>query len=243
MRIDKFLSNYGIGSRSEVKSIIKSGRIKVNNQVVKNPSLKINPKKDKVYFDNTPLEYKEYYYYMLNKPAGYITAKTDNLYPVVMEFFQNQPFFETLFPVGRLDLDTEGLLIVTNDGIFSHRVSHPKWEVEKEYYAVVSGDISKRELSKFEQSGIYLKKDKYQTKPFKIYIKDASSKKSQILIKVKEGKYHIVKKIMEEIGHPVLYLKRTKIGNLELDESLKPGEFRELKPEEIKKLKGLVNLT
>ena len=242
MRLDKFLANYGIGSRSEVKDIIKKGFIKVNNEVVKNPSYKLDPSKDTVYFNEKPLRFQENYYFMINKPAGYVTAKEDPYYPAIMEFFYNEPFFEKLFPVGRLDLDTEGLLIITSDGTFAHRISHPKWDIEKEYFAKVKGDLSGKDLAKFEKEGIYLEKDKYKTKPFKIKLLGSNENESEILITVKEGKHHIVKKIMKELGHPVKYLKRVRIGSLNLDESLKAGQYRHLTDEEIQSLKKEINL-
>ncbi len=178
---------------------------------------------------------------MLNKPAGYITATEDENYPTVLDLFENS-IKSKLFPVGRLDIDTEGLLILTTDGILAHRLAHPKWQIEKEYFAIVEGDVSDIDFSKFEEKGIFLKKDKYQTKPFKINIKSTSKEKSEIFITVTEGKYHIVKKIMQQLNHPVLYLKRVRLGNLYLDENLKEGEYRELTEDEIKGLKKLVNL-
>ncbi len=159
-----------------------------------------------------------------------------------MEFFTELPFSKKLFPVGRLDVDTEGLLIITDDGQLAHRIAHPKWEIEKEYYAVVKGNISDLDLSRFEKEGILLKKEKYRTKPFKIHVISMSEDRSEIHITVSEGKYHIVKRIMEELGHPVLYLKRVRIGPLHLDKDLDEGEFRELTDEEIEKLKRAVNL-
>nr|WP_231475410.1 pseudouridine synthase [Persephonella sp. KM09-Lau-8] len=190
--------------------------------------------------DEEPVTYQKHYYFMFNKPSGYITATEDKDYPTVMEFFEEVPVYKRLFPIGRLDIDTEGLLIITDDGQLGHRLAHPKWEIEKEYYAVVKGDVLDIDFSKYEESGIKLKD--YQTKPFKVKVISTSPEKSEILITVKEGKYHIVKRIMEALGHPVLYLKRVRIGNLKLDPYLKEGEFRELTPEEIKNLKRLVNL-
>ncbi|NPA54509.1 MAG: rRNA pseudouridine synthase [Aquificae bacterium] len=242
VRIDKFLSNFGLGSRKEVRKYLKQERITVNDEVVKNPSFHINPETDTVKFDDEILSYKEDFYYMFNKPQGYITATKDASMPTVMDFFQDVPFHSKLFPVGRLDIDTEGLLFITTDGQFAHRLTHPKWEVEKEYYAVVKGSIKEENLDRFKEKGIYLKKDKYQTKPFEIKVLSKSSDKSEINITVKEGKYHIVKKIMEEIGNPVLYLKRVRIGPVKLDERLSPGEFRELTEEEIRKLKQAIKL-
>lgn len=178
---------------------------------------------------------------MLNKPSGYITATEDEDYPTVLDLFEDNIRFK-LFPIGRLDIDTEGLLIITTDGILAHRLAHPKWNIEKEYFAVVKGNISDINFADFEKKGIFLKKEKYQTKPFKVKVKSASEEKYEIFITVTEGKYHIVKKIMQQLNHPVLYLKRVRIGNLHLDENLKEGKYRELTEEEIKDLKKLVNL-
>ena len=242
MRLDKFLSNYGLGSRSNVKTFIKKGLVKVNDEIVKNPSYKINVEKDTIFFNKKKLNFQKDYYFMLNKPSGYITAKKDGFYPTVMEFFYNEPFFSKLFPVGRLDVDTEGLLIITSDGTFSHRISHPKWEIEKEYFVKVKGNLSGKDFAKFEKEGIYLERDKYKTKPFKIKVLKSSENESEILITLKEGKYHIVKKIMKEIGHPVKYLKRVRIGSLKLDKNLKTGEYRHLTENEIISLKKEVKL-
>ncbi len=240
IRLDRFLSESGLGSRKEVKKLIKQKRITVNGKVINDPSYQINPEKDKVFFDNSPVVYSKNHYYMLNKPAGYVTAKEDRFYPTVMEFFEDSPFFRKLFPVGRLDIDTEGLLLITDDGQLGHRISHPKWEVEKEYYAVVKGDVSDIEINRYKKEGLKFKN--FKTKPFEIKILSKSPEKSEITITVKEGKHHIVKKIMEKLGHPVIYLKRIKIGNLKLDETLEPGEYRELTEKEIDDLKKLVNI-
>lgn len=179
---------------------------------------------------------------MLNKPSGYITATYDDFLPTVLELFSDFPLSNRLFPVGRLDIDTEGLLILTTDGQFAHRISHPKWKVEKEYYAKVEGDVSHINFDEFEKKGIYLKVDRYQTKPFKVKVLSVSTDFSEILITVSEGKYHIVKKIMSQLRHPVVYLKRVRVGNLRLDESLNPGEYRQLTQQEIKLLKESVRL-
>ncbi len=242
MRLDKFLSNFGFGSRKEVKSLIKQGLVSVNDKPVKNPSLKINPEVDIIKVDNEPVFYQKEFYFMLNKPSGYISATKDESYPTVLDFFINEPAYKKLFPVGRLDIDTEGLLIITTDGTLAHRLSHPKWNIEKEYFAIVNGNVNNIDFSKFEKEGIFLKKDKYQTKPFKVKVLKTNQEKSEVSITVKEGKYHIVKKIMLELGHPVLYLKRIRVGNLRLDETLNTGEYRHLTEEEIKNLKSLVNL-
>lgn len=216
--------------------------VKVNNEIVKDPSAKIDPLKDSVSFDDENITYKEHHYFMLNKPTGYLTATTDEYEPTVMDLFYEFSFREKLFPVGRLDRDTEGLLIITTDGQFSHRLAHPKWNVEKEYFAKVEGDVSSIDFSQFEERGIYLKSDRYQTKPFKVKVLKVGGGFSEITITVSEGKYHIVKKIMAQLGHPVVYLKRIRIASLILDEGLNPGEYRELTEEEIKGLKEAVKL-
>ena len=243
MRLDKFLSNAGFGSRKEVKELIKQRRVQINDTTAKSPSQKVNPETDTVFVDEEPVVYKEHYYYMLNKPAGYLSATEDKYRPTVLDFFVGMPAFEKLFPVGRLDIDTEGLLIITTDGQLAHRLSHPKWNIEKEYYAIVEGDVSNIDFSKFEKEGLFLKKQNYKTKPFKVKVLRTTPEKSEIQITLTEGKYHIVKNIMEQLVHPVQYLKRTKIADLKLDENLKPGEFRELTEEEVKNLKKLVNLS
>lgn len=240
IRIDRFLANIGIGSRKTVKKILKEKRVSVNGNVISDPSFKVDPEFDTVSIDGNLITYKKNHYYMLNKPSGYVTSTYDKEKPYIMELFHHIPFYEKLFPAGRLDIDTEGLLIITDDGVFAHRITHPKWKVEKEYYAVVKGDVSDVNTHIFEREGIKL--NNYRTKPFKIKVISSSEEKSEILITVREGKYHIVKRIMEKIGHPVLYLKRVRIGSLKLDENLKLGEFRELTDGEINSLKKLIKL-
>lgn len=243
IRLDKFLSNLGCGSRSVVQKLIKRGLVKVNSEVIKNSSHKIDPSKDRIFVEDDEVLYQENYYFMLNKPVGYITATTDEYFPTVLELFSDFPLWEKLFPVGRLDKDTEGLLILTTDGQFAHRLTHPKWNIEKEYYVVVEGDnISNIDFNQYQNKGLYLKEDRYTTKPFKVKVISTGREKSEILMTISEGKYHIVKKIIQQLGSSVLYLKRTRIGNLVLDENLKPGEYRELTREEIDNLKRMVKL-
>ena len=242
MRLDKFLVNQGFGSRKEVQKLIKAGIVYVNNFPVEDPSFHINPEKDVVEIEGQEIEYKENYYFMLNKPKGYITATYDENYPTVMDLFASEPIVSKLFPVGRLDVDTEGLLIITSDGFLAHRLSHPKWNVEKEYFVIVEGDISDIDFSKYEKEGMYLKKEKYKTKPFKVKVLKTSFEESELLITITEGKYHIVKKIMYAVGHEVKYLKRVRIGPLILDEDLEVGEYRELTKEEISLLKSYVKM-
>lgn len=179
---------------------------------------------------------------MLNKPKGYITATYDENYPTVMDLFSSESIIDKLFPIGRLDIDTEGLLIITSDGQLAHRITHPKWNIEKEYFVIVEGDVSDIDFSRYEKEGIYLKKEKYKTKPFKVEVLKTSPEESEILITITEGKYHIIKNIMSELKHEVIYLKRVRIGPLKLDEDLAPGEYRELTKEEIDLIKKFVKL-
>jgi len=242
MRLDRFLVNQGFGSRKEVQKLIKSGVVKVNEEVIDDPSYHIDPNKDIVNIDGEEIEYKENFYFMLNKPKGYITAAYDEKYPTVMDLFFSEPMIDKLFPIGRLDIDTEGLLIITSDGQLAHRITHPKWNIEKEYFVIVDGDVSDIDFSRYEKEGIYLKKEKYKTKPFKVEVLKTSPEESEILITITEGKYHIIKNIMSELKHEVLYLKRVRIGPLRLDEDLAPGEYRELTKEEIDMIKRSVKM-
>lgn len=242
MRLDKFLVNQGFGSRKEVQKLIKAGIVYVNDVPVKDPSFHIDPNTDVVEIEGQEVEYKENYYFMLNKPKGYITATYDENYPTVMDLFSAEPIVNKLFPIGRLDIDTEGLLIITSDGVLAHRLSHPKWNVEKEYFVIVEGDVSDIDFSKYEKEGIYLKKDKYKTKPFKVKVLKTSFEESELLLTITEGKYHIIKKIMSALDHEVKYLKRVRIGPLTLDEDLDVGEYRELTEEEIELLKRYVRM-
>ncbi len=242
MRLDRFLVNQGFGSRKEVQKLIKSGVVKVNEEVIDDPSYHIDPNKDIVNIDGEEIEYKENFYFMLNKPKGYITAAYDEKYPTVMDLFSSEPMIDKLFPIGRLDIDTEGLLIITSDGQLAHRITHPKWNIEKEYFVIVDGDVSDIDFSRYEKEGIYLKKEKYKTKPFKVEVLKTSPEESEILITITEGKYHIIKNIMSELKHEVLYLKRVRIGPLRLDEDLAPGEYRELTKEEIDMIKRSVKM-
>jgi len=246
MRLDRFLANAKLGTRKEVKKLIKKEMVKVNDEVVKSPHTHIDVEKDKVVVDGKEIKLIENLYYMFNKPSGYLTAKEDKFFPTIMEFFEGNPYIDKLFPIGRLDIDTEGLLIITTDGQLAHRLTHPKWNVEKEYVAVVDGifNLEQDRLKKFEKEGVYLKKSKYQTKPFKLEVLDINKEEgtSTLGITITEGKYHIVKRILREIGFPVINLKRVRIGSLKLDENLSLGEYRELTPEEIKALKELVKL-
>ena len=233
MRLDRFLSNAGIGSRKEVKSLIKGQRVLVDNNIINDPGYIIDPDKAKVMVDNQPIIYKKFYYLMLNKPAGVISATRDSLHQTVVDLLLSQYQHIKLFPVGRLDKDTEGLLVLTNDGQLAHRVLSPKNKVPKTYYAVIEGKVTKEDVDAF-QRGIKLDED-VTALPAQLSILK-SCDESEVHITIFEGKYHQVKRMFEAVGKKVIYLKRLRMGNLYLDEKLAPGQVRELSKHEIELL-------
>lgn len=230
MRLDKYLTNLGIGSRTQVKELIKKGKIKVNNEVVKKPEVHIDEEKDNVQFDGLDLDYNKFYYYMLNKPAGVLTAVSDNNCKTVLDLLDVTPK-KGLFPVGRLDKDTEGLLIITNNGPLSHELLSPNRHVDKTYYVELNGSLIESDIQLFEK-GLNIG-EKNLTKPAKLEIIEDGTK---AYITITEGKYHQVKRMFASIGLTVTYLKRIAMGPITLDETLKPGEYRILTEKEVKLL-------
>lgn len=222
MRLDKFLSDMGIATRKELKQIIKSGRISVNGSAVTLPEAKLDPEKDAVSMDGGILRYSRFHYYMMNKPSGVLTATEDGKQKTVLDLVSPEMRRMGLFPVGRLDKDTSGLLLLTDDGDFAHRVISPKSEVEKLYYAVVRGVPTEEDVKAFAR-GIVLA-DGTKCLPAKLELLGGS----ECMVTVMEGKYHQVKRMLASRAKPVEQLKRLRIGGLALGESLLPGEFREL---------------
>ncbi len=231
MRIDKYLANMGVGTRKEVKDYISKGFILLNGEVVKKPTQKVNENKDKIEYNNKEIIYKPYIYLMLNKPQGVISATKDHLETVIdllEEKYQNKD----IFPVGRLDKDTEGLLLLTNDGKLAHELLSPKKNVNKKYYAKLEGKLKKEDIQVFK-NGIYLEKENYLTKTAKLEI----ISDYEAFVTIQEGKYHQVKRMFHAVNNEVIFLKRISMGNLLLDENLKSGEYRELTDLEINLLK------
>lgn len=228
MRLDKFLSTSGIGTRSEVKKCIKKGMVKVNNEIIKDDGYVIDENVDRVIFNNQEVTYQKYHYYMLNKPAGYVTSTKDKEV-TVMSLIKEFPKFK-LSPVGRLDKDTEGLLIITDDGELIHELTSPKKHIPKTYYVETLESITNNDVKMLEE-GVTLD-DGYQTLPSEIIQKNDRI----IYLTIYEGKYHQVKRMLEAINNKVTYLKRVKMNNLELDENLKKGEYRKLSNDELKQL-------
>lgn len=230
-RIDKVLSNLGYGSRSELKKICKNGLVKVNGKVINNPGVQVDVENDEIIFDGEKVTYKEFIYLMLNKPDGYISATFDKRDPIVLDLIDKEDLVFEPFPVGRLDKDTEGLLVLTNDGQLAHRVLSPKKHVPKTYYAKIEGGVTEDDIKAFAK-GVTLD-DGYETMPAELVILK-SDEISEIELTIHEGKFHQVKRMFESVDKKVIYLKRLSMGKLQLDENLALGEYRELTDEEIK---------
>lgn len=240
MRLDKYLTEMNLGTRSQVKFLIGKGQITVNGAIVKRPEFKINTKQDKVTLDGKLLSYEPYEYYMLYKPQNCVSATNDNLHKTVIDIItdeanENHSRKKDLFPVGRLDIDTEGLLLITNDGVLSHNLLSPKKHVPKTYFARIEGRVTDTDVRAFAD-GMDIG-GKNLTKPAKLVIA-ASGDISEITVTITEGKFHQVKRMFEHIGKKVIYLKRISMGSLMLDERFVPGEFRRLNEEELNSLKG-----
>lgn len=232
-RLDKVLSNQNIGSRKEIRELAKKGLIKVNGEIEKRYDIKIDADKDKISVNGQNITIKRYIYIMMNKPAGIVSASRDPKAKTVIDLVPLELLRKGLFPAGRLDKDTEGLLIITNDGDFSHRMLSPKRHIYKLYEAVVKGEISQREIDLFRNGIVF--NDGTRCLPAELVI-DKSGENSIVKVKICEGKFHQVKKMFLAVGSEVLYLKRWRIGNLDLDESLKLGECRELTAKELERI-------
>ena len=225
IRLDKYLADMQVGTRSEVKELIRKKRVTVNDNIVTKPESKINTDGDSVNVDGNAVGYHEYEYFMLNKPAGVVSATVIDLIKT-----NNR---KDLFPVGRLDKDTEGLLIITNDGAMAHDLLSPKKHVDKTYYAKVKGKISDMEVKQFAD-GLFVDEE-LTALPAILKVLSYNSDKdySEIHVTIHEGKFHQVKRMFTAIGSEVLFLKRITFGALPLDQSLKTGEYRALTKEEI----------
>ncbi len=232
MRLDRLISTCTGLSRSDAKTMIKKGLVSVNGNGIKRPEQKVNPLQDSVIFEGAPIEYREHTYVMLHKPAGVITATKDAEHKTVMDLVEKR--YKKLSPVGRLDKDTEGLLLLTDDGNLAHRLLSPAKGVKKCYEALLDVEAGEREKKMFEE-GLDIGDEK-KTLPAQLKTDDKDATK--VYITIQEGRYHQVKRMVEAIGGKVLYLKRLSMGSLYLDDSLGKGNFRELTKEEIQ---GLMN--
>ena len=233
MRLDKFLCEMGVGTRSEVKAYLKKGQVTVNGEIIKKPEVKIDENKDCICFQGQPLVYEAVQYFLLNKPAGCVTATRDNLSETVMSFLPDNRR-DDLFPVGRLDKDTEGLLLITNDGQLAHELLSPKKHVDKTYFAVIDGEVREEHKQLF-LDGLDIG-DEDLTMPAKLEILK-TGEVSEIELTIQEGRFHQVKRMFEAIGTKVTYLKRISMGPLVLGD-LQPGEVRILTDSELEELRN-----
>ena len=228
LRLDKYLCDMQEGTRSTVKDMIRKKKVSVNGTIVVRPELKVNTDNDIVCVDGRQVGYSDYEYYMLNKPQGYVSATEDMVYPTVMELIQSQR--HDLYPVGRLDVDTEGLLLISNDGKLTHEVLSPKKHVDKKYYVEFDGTLPENAVDFFNQP---MEFEEFTSAPSKLEILDTS----KAYLTIHEGKFHQVKRMFEKANCTVTYLQRIEFGPLKLND-LPLGEFRALTQEELNALKS-----
>ena len=235
MRLDKYISKaFGV-SRKVAKELIRQGRVCINGQRVRRADFKV-PTNSKVVIDGEELELKEKIYLMFYKPKGYLsTTERESDYPSFLELLSENEHLKP-FAAGRLDVDAERFLLVTNDGLFAHRITHPRWGVSKTYEVILEKPISSEDVDKLLRGEVQVEGKPVKAKEVKLL------DKNMVLLTLTEGKYHIVKRLFRSLGNKVLHLKRVTIGGVTLDPSLREGEYRELTEEELKKLKRLVKL-
>lgn len=231
MRLDKLLSNLGYGSRSEIKKFFKQSIVTVNGKKIKKSDIRIDPENDEIIFNGEKISYRKFIYLMMNKPKDVVSATFDNLDKTVIDLLDDKYKIFNPFPVGRLDKDTEGLLVITNNGKLSHRVLSPKKHIPKKYFAIINKEVTKEDIEKFSK-GVDIG-DGYITKPALLEI---LGNNFEIYITISEGKFHQVKRMFNAVGKEVKYLKRISMGALELDKDLNLGEYRELTKEEVEML-------
>ena len=235
IRLDKYLADMGCGTRQEVKKFIRSGQVSVDGIVVKKPETKVEQTVQEVFLNGEKVGYESFEYYMLNKPAGVISATEDQSCQTVVDLIKDKKR-KDLFPVGRLDKDTEGLLLITNDGALAHRLLSPKKHVDKCYFARICGKVTEEDVRSFEKGvNIGSQEQPEITMPGKLEI-ITSDDISKIRLTIQEGKFHQVKRLFQAVGKEVIYLKRLRMGTLILDENLGIGEYRPLTKEELEKL-------
>lgn len=235
IRLDKYLADMGCGTRQEVKKFIRSGQVSVDGIVVKKPETKVEQTVQEVFLNGEKVGYESFEYYMPNKPAGVISATEDQGCQTVVDLIKDKKR-KDLFPVGRLDKDTEGLLLITNDGALAHRLLSPKKHVDKCYFARICGKVTEEDVRSFEKGvNIGSQEQPEITMPGKLEI-ITSDDISKIRLTIQEGKFHQVKRMFQAVGKEVIYLKRLRMGTLILDENLGIGEYRPLTKEELEKL-------
>ncbi|MEE1072854.1 MAG: pseudouridine synthase [Cellulosilyticum sp.] len=237
MRLDKVLGHVGYGSRKEVQKLIKAKKVTVDGKCIAKSEANVNPETQVICVSGKPIDYKAYYYYLLNKPAGYVSATEDPRDETVIDLLMQMDRNKELFPVGRLDKDTEGLLVLTNNGKLAHDLLSPKKHVDKIYYAKVKGEMVPEDIEVFAQ-GMTLK-DGTTYRPGKLEI-ISSGEFSEIYVTISEGKFHQVKKMVQFVGKEVVYLQRIQMGQLKLPKDLVLGEYRQLTEDELVELQSQV---
>jgi len=239
-RLDKVLVHLGVGSRSELKKLARQGRITVNGVIVKDSGVQVNPWSDRLEVNGDLQVYREHVYLMLHKPSGVVSATEDERDRTVLDLLEEQWRVFDLFPVGRLDKDTEGLLLLTNDGALAHQLLSPRKHVPKTYFAHVWGEVDEADRRAFEQ-GVTLD-DGYVTLPAELGItmvdRSGEIPISSIMLTIHEGKFHQVKRMFQSVGKRVIYLKRVRMGPLDLDSALPIGQYRELSETELLQLQS-----
>lgn len=229
IRLDKVLSHIGLGTRTEVKKIIRQKRVAIDGKIRNVVNLQVVPEEQTITVDGMEINYQEFFYFILNKPSGVISATKDNIHETVIDLLELEDRNKDVFPVGRLDIDTEGLLVLTNDGQLSHMLLSPKKNVPKTYFAKVDGKMTQADVEKFKE-GITLS-DGYECLPAELKI-ISSGEISEIELIIREGKFHQVKRMVEAVGKQVFYLQRIQMGGLKLPEDLALGSYREMTKEE-----------
>ena len=240
MRLDKYLVACAVGSRTEVKNFLKAGRVTVNGKKEKSAKLQINEEIDEICFDGQVLHYEEFVYYMMNKPQGVISATEDPKHKTVLDLLDDLARSKEVFPVGRLDIDTHGLLLLTNDGQLAHALLSPKRHVDKTYLAQINGVMTDADVEIFAQ-GIPLKDFTCQPAILELVSIDREKSQSLVRVTIAEGKFHQVKRMVTYCGKEVVDLQRLTMGTLTLDEALKRGEWRRLSKEELEGLLESIN--
>ncbi|MDR0298061.1 MAG: rRNA pseudouridine synthase [Streptococcaceae bacterium] len=240
MRLDKYLAQSGLGTRSEVKTLIKQKRVTVNDARVLTSNFQVDVNADAVAFDGVLVQHQTLFYYMMNKPAGTVSVTKDNVHKTVLELLSAADFRADIFPAGRLDKDTEGLLLLTNDGDLAHAVLSPHKHVEKEYFARISGRVTQKTRTQFHD-GVTLHGEKGNpfTGALTLVSADEDAETSEIRLVIHRGVYHQVKRMFKAVGMEVTSLKRLRMGSLQLDETLAPGHYRALTADEIDSLKNI----
>ena len=230
MRLDKFLCETGFGTRSQVKEMLKKGQVTVNGVAAKKPEQKIDEHKDQITCQGKTASYEKHVYYMLHKPAGVVSATEDKREKTVLDLLKSEDRRDGIFPVGRLDKDTEGFLLLTDDGDLAHRLLSPRKHVDKTYYAKIAGSVMEAHIERFRE-GLDIGDEK-KTLPAVLEILTSGPETSEIRITIHEGRFHQVKRMFEAIGCKVIYLKRLSMGAVALDETLTPGDYRPLNEKE-----------